>query len=252
MHQDAAACRTDFALVDEHAEERTVDCRFEIGIGKEDVGRFSTQLQSDSLHRVSRLLHDDLADGSAARERDLINIRVLHDWRAAGLPKAGDDVHDTFRQPDFLEPLRHLQRCERSLLRWLEDARTSSGERWSQFPRRHQQRIVPGNNLSGNAHRLLQSQTHGVIGHRIDVAQNLRRQASVVLEAGRHVADIELGFNDRLPGIPAFQLCQGGCVLTYFFRQPEEHSAALLRRGRSPRAIFKRGLRRSHCAIHIF
>ena len=46
LHQDAAAGRTDFTLVDEDAEERAVDGGFEIGVGEEDVGGLAAQVRA--------------------------------------------------------------------------------------------------------------------------------------------------------------------------------------------------------------
>ena len=54
LHQNAAAGRTDFALIDEDAEERAVDGGFEIGVGEENVGRLAAEFERDALHRVGR------------------------------------------------------------------------------------------------------------------------------------------------------------------------------------------------------
>ena len=98
LHQDAAAGRTDFALIDEDAEERAVDGGFEIGVGKENIGRLAAQLERHPLDRVGSLLDDDLADRRAAGEGDLVDVGMLHQRRAAGLAEAGDDVDDARRQ----------------------------------------------------------------------------------------------------------------------------------------------------------
>src|SRR5215472_4391048 len=49
FHQDAAARRTDFALIDEDAEERAVNGRLEIRVGEKDVGGFAAELERDAL-----------------------------------------------------------------------------------------------------------------------------------------------------------------------------------------------------------
>ncbi len=41
--EDAAARGTDFALIDEDAEERAIDRGFPIGVGEENVGRFAAE-----------------------------------------------------------------------------------------------------------------------------------------------------------------------------------------------------------------
>src|SRR6202453_320748 len=47
LHQDAATCRADFSLIDENTEERSVNRRFEIRVGKKYVRRFAAQLRSE-------------------------------------------------------------------------------------------------------------------------------------------------------------------------------------------------------------
>ena len=101
LHQNAAAGGTDFALIDEDAEERAVDGGFEIRVGEENVGRLAAEFESDALDRVGGLLDDDLADCRAARERNLVDVGMLHQRRAAGLAEAGDDVDHARRQADI-------------------------------------------------------------------------------------------------------------------------------------------------------
>src|SRR2546425_7390237 len=100
--------RSDLALVDEHAEQRAVNCCFEIGIGEEDVWGFSTEFECDALHGVSGHLDDLLAHCGTAGERNLVHLWVLDQRRASRLAETSDDVHHPGRQPDLLEPLRHL------------------------------------------------------------------------------------------------------------------------------------------------
>src|SRR6266550_1777977 len=47
LHQDAAAGRADFALIDKDAEQSAVNRGFEILVGEENVGRLSAQFESD-------------------------------------------------------------------------------------------------------------------------------------------------------------------------------------------------------------
>jgi len=58
------SCVADFTF----AVEDSVDCAFDgtvdIGIGENNVGRFSAQLQCDPLQSVRRAAHDFFADGS--------------------------------------------------------------------------------------------------------------------------------------------------------------------------------------------
>ena len=130
----------------------------------------------------------------------LFTSGCLHQRCAASFAESGNDVHHSRRKPDIRKPVRHFQRGERSLLGRLQNASTTRSQRRRQFPCRHQQRIVPGNNLSGNTDRLFQRKTDRIIGNRIYVAENFCRQAAVVFEAGCDVSDVIFGFDDRLAG----------------------------------------------------
>src|SRR5439155_10016672 len=98
LDEDAAAGRTHLPLVDEHAEERAVDGRLEVGVGEKDVRRLAAELQRYFLQRSCSAAHDRLSDVDAAGERNLVDVRML-DYRGAGaLADSRDDVHDTGRQ----------------------------------------------------------------------------------------------------------------------------------------------------------
>ena len=49
------------------------------------------------------LLDDDLADRGAAGERNLVDVGMLHQRRAARFAEAGDDVDHAGRQADLRE-----------------------------------------------------------------------------------------------------------------------------------------------------
>jgi hypothetical protein len=217
LHQDAASGGADFALIDEDAEERAVDGGFEIRVGKEDVGRFAAEFEGDALYRVSGLLDDDLADGGAAGEGDLVDVGMLDEWSAAGFSEAGDDVDHARRQTAVGEIVCEFESSKRSLLGGLEDAGAAGGDGRREFPRGHQQRIVPGNNLSGDADRLFERKGHRVVGNGIHVADHFGGEAAVVLEAGGGIVDIEFGFDDGLAGVAAFEFGESGKIGADFF-----------------------------------
>jgi len=52
LDENAAACRTNFALIDEDSEERAVNGRFPIRAIEKDIGRFASKLERDALERV--------------------------------------------------------------------------------------------------------------------------------------------------------------------------------------------------------
>ena len=110
------------------------------------------------------------------------------------------------RQAGVGEAGRQLEDRQRRLLGRLQHRRAAGADRRRELPRRHQQRVVPRDDLAGDADRLAQREAHRVVGHRDDVAVNLGGQAAVVLEAGGDVGDVELRFDDRLAGVARLEL----------------------------------------------
>ena len=84
-----------------------------------------------------------------------------------------------------------------------------------------------------------------------DVAVDLRRQAAVVLEAGRDVGDVVLGFDDRLAAVPRLELGQLGGAGADDLGKLEQDPPAVLRRGRLPRSVVERGARGGHRPIDV-
>src|SRR5882724_6648988 len=93
LNQDAATGGTDFSLVDEDAEQGSVDGVLEIRVGEKYVGRLAAELERHALNIFRRRPQDDLADACAAGEGDLVDLRMIHYGSASALAKSGDDVH---------------------------------------------------------------------------------------------------------------------------------------------------------------
>ncbi len=117
---------------------------------------------------------------------------------AAGLAKTVHDIDDAGRQTCFFEPVCKFKRGKWGLLRGFEHPRTACGERRRQFPRGHQQRIIPGNNLARDPDGLAQREAERIGRHGIYMAHNFVGEASVIFEAGGHVGDVEFGFDNGL------------------------------------------------------
>ena len=86
LHQNAASRRANFALIDEDAEQRAVDCGFKVRIGEKDVRGLAAEFEGDALHGFGCLADNDLANFSAAGECDLVYVGMLDQRRAATLP----------------------------------------------------------------------------------------------------------------------------------------------------------------------
>ena len=176
---------------------------------------------------------------------------MLHQRRAASLSETSDDVDHARRQADIGQPVRHLQRRDWSLLGRLQHAGTTCGQRRRQLPGRHQQRIIPRDDLARDSDRFLERKAHGVVGDRIHISKNFCGEAAVVLEAGGYISDVIFRFDDRLAGVAGFQFRQHGGVLADLFGETEEHAAAFLGSRGRPRTIFKGGFGGGDGAVHV-
>ena len=251
LHQNPTARRADFALVEKDAEQRALDRDLEIRIGEKDIRRFAAEFQRDFLQRAGRAAHDHFADFDAAGERDFVDVGVCDETRAGCFTRSGDDVDDAGRQAGFFETRRQCQRSQRRLLGRFQNDGAAGADCRRQFPRRHQQRIVPRHDLACDANRLAQRQAHRIIRNRNDIPVNFRGETAVVLEAGGDIGDVEFGFDDRLAGIAAFKFGQFVGAAPHDVGQPEQHPAAILGRGVMPRSFVKRAAGGRDCPIDI-
>ncbi len=103
LDEQPAAGTAALALVEEQAEVRALDGGVEIGVGEDDVGALAAQLEADALEvALGGGLHDDLAGGVFAGERDLVHVHVLGERGAGGRAVAGHDVDDAVGEAGFL------------------------------------------------------------------------------------------------------------------------------------------------------
>src|SRR5207245_3664974 len=138
----------------------------------------------DALERVRGTFDDDFSDGGAAGEGDFVNAGMGHQRGSGGLAKTVDDVDDAGRKTKFFKPTGDFHHGERGLLGRLQDTGASGGDGGRELPGSHHQWIVPGNDLSGDAHRFAKSEAQGVRGNGINVAENFVGEAGIVFETG--------------------------------------------------------------------
>lgn len=87
---------TSLTVVQENTESGPLDGVVEVAVVKDDVGRFSTELEGDGL-QVGRSggLHDLTTDGTGTGKGDLADPGVLGDGGTDSGSVSVDDVDDT-------------------------------------------------------------------------------------------------------------------------------------------------------------
>ena len=175
LDEQARACGAHLALVGEGGEQRAVHRGLEVGVGEHDVRILAAQLKRDFLEVAGGRDRDLAAGQRAAGEGDLIDARAFGQLRARARAGAGHDVDHACREAGLVGETRENERCQRRQLGGLEDHGAACGERGGQLPCRHQEGIVPGDDLSANADWLAQDETQRVRRHRHRLAVDFGR-----------------------------------------------------------------------------
>src|SRR5690606_12060421 len=116
------------------------------------VRRFSTEFEGYFFVRSAHRALNEFPDSSTSGKGHFVDVVVV-DQRGSGFSCSGDDVDDAFRKSGFLENLGEFKCCERARFGWFKHDGIPSSQCRSDFPRGHQQREVPRNNLSGYSER---------------------------------------------------------------------------------------------------
>src|SRR5512141_1255130 len=93
-------------------------------------------------------MNDEFADFGGSGESDLVDLRMRGECGSGSLSESGDDVDDPVRETGFDDEFAEQQSGEGRLFRRLEDDSVASSERGTKLPRGHEEREVPGNDLS--------------------------------------------------------------------------------------------------------
>ena len=172
LDQRTARAGADLALV-EGEQHQALDCLVQEAVvlvhhvGKEDVGRLAAQLQRGRDQVVGGGLRDHAAGAGRTGEGDLGDALAGGQRHAGFAAETVDDVEHAGRQ-QISDQLGQHQDRDRGRFGRLEHHAVARAQRRGQLPGRHQDREVPGDDLTDHAQRFLD-----VIGDRVvvDVAQ---------------------------------------------------------------------------------
>ncbi|SAL85066.1 hypothetical protein AWB67_06843 [Caballeronia terrestris] len=165
--QHARRTRAHLALIQrEHREafERLVEeaVVFVHHVGEEDIRAFAAQFERHRNQVLACVLHDEATGRRLTGERDLRDALVRRQRLACFQPEAVHHVQHARRQQILDQFDQHQQRGGR-LLGGFQHHAVACGERRSEFPRRHQDREIPGNDLPDHAQRFMEVIRDGVL-----------------------------------------------------------------------------------------
>ncbi len=129
-----------------------------------------------------------------------------HEVRADRRPVGGDDVDRAGREADLGCQLGQTESRQRRLRIGLEDDGAARRERRRELPRRHQQRVVPRDDLRGDADRLLQRVEEQRAADRVRAAGDRGDRRGVEPEVLGGAEELRLHGRARLAHVPRLEL----------------------------------------------
>ena len=226
---------------------------------KTTFGDLPPSSERNFLEIAGGSVDDQLADFGRSREGDLVDVGMRSQRSSCRLAIAGDDVDHAFGESGFHDQFAQTQRGERSLLRRLQHDGAAGGQRRTKFPRGHQQREVPRNDLADDSDRLAQRVRKILRARRVGnrewnrVAFDLGRPSRHVAEQIDRQRDVSsLRDVERLAVVEALDVAE---LLGMLFEQVGElpdQAAALGCRHAAPRAVIEGIARSSHGQVNIF
>ena len=221
-----------------------------VGVGEDDLRRLAAELQH-ALHGVARggLLHER-PDLDGAGERDEVDARMAGEGGAGFVSVARDDVERAFRQSDVRREARDLERGKARVLGRLQHGGVAHRERGRQRPAEDLGRIIPRDDVTGDAVRLAQHADRVAVEKRDDLSVHLVGGAAVILEVARQHLHVVARRGQRLAGVRSFQAREALGVVGNSLRELRQNPAAL-RCGHPSPGAGKRALRRAHRGVDV-
>src|SRR5699024_5359498 len=126
----------------------------EIGIGEDDVRRFSSEFERGGDDVACRTLRDEPAYWIGPHESDVVEVRMLAQSLARLGADARDHIDDSCRESGLACEFGQTDGSPRRLVGGLEDNRVSRHDGWSHGAAEELHRIVPRDDAPADSERL--------------------------------------------------------------------------------------------------
>jgi hypothetical protein len=139
------------SVVEVDTEVDPVDSLFDVGISEDNVGALATKLEGHLLQvGASSRLHDLATDNSGTSEGNLVDAHVSGHGGTGDLTETGNDVDNTRGEASLLDQCAGNVSRKRCLLSSLQDDCVTGGDGGTNLPCPHEDREVPGNDLTAD------------------------------------------------------------------------------------------------------
>jgi hypothetical protein len=192
-------------MIEVDSEISPINSSIEIRIVEYDGRRLSAQFQCDLLQIAGcSSFHDRATRDRGTREGHLVDSHMRGDSCTGRLSESREDVDDTRREASFNDKFGCDKSGKRRLFCRLQDDDVTGSDSRSNLPCPHEQREVPGDDLSANTNGLVTSISEGEVVSLNNFAVDLVRPSAVVFETISRHGDIALCNIESLAVVECF------------------------------------------------
>ena len=177
---------------------------------------------------------------------------TLRQRRPDRITRPEHEIHHPGRQPDLVDQLEEPHRTPRRQFGRFEDAAIPGRQRRRELPHRHEQRVVPRDDLPADTDRLAhRDRLHARVRRFKRLPARFRRESGVIPEAPRRIRHVVARFAQRLAVIERIATDKFLRVRVDQVRQLEEERRPLRPRRPRPRTLVERRARHVDRRLHV-